>query len=137
MEEILHQLILYLNIIPLFAGFHTSHRVQDFFHQQYLSIWEFGNLLQGLYFLCVFFFSWYDIWVPNYSISWVFFRLAATSQKVNKDDNDTLIPSNIHQEFQVPKMEVLNHIRLFWGWVFPYISLINGPRSVNCDRAII
>ena len=29
----------------------------------------------------------------------------------------------IHQEFQVPKLEVLNLIRLFWGWVFPYISL--------------
>ena len=28
-----------------------------------------------------------------------------------------------HQEFQVPKMEVLNLIRLFGGWVFPYISL--------------
>ena len=28
-----------------------------------------------------------------------------------------------HQEFQVPKMEVLNLIRLFWGCVFPYISL--------------
>ena len=28
-----------------------------------------------------------------------------------------------HQEFQVPKMEVLNLIRPFWGWVFPYISL--------------
>ena len=27
------------------------------------------------------------------------------------------------QEFQVPKMEVLNLIRLFLGWVFPYISL--------------
>ena len=27
------------------------------------------------------------------------------------------------QEFQVPKMEVLNLIRPFWGWVFPYISL--------------
>ncbi len=24
-----------------------------------------------------------------------------------------------HQEFQVPKMESLNLIRLFWGWVFP------------------
>ena len=22
-------------------------------------------------------------------------------------------------------MEVLNHIRLFWGWVFPYISRIH------------
>ena len=31
-----------------------------------------------------------------------------------------------HQEFQVPKMEVLNLIkRLFWGWVFPYISHIH------------
>ena len=29
----------------------------------------------------------------------------------------------IHQTFQVPKMEVLSLIRLFWGWVFPYISL--------------
>ena len=28
-----------------------------------------------------------------------------------------------HQELQVPKMEVLNLIRPFWGWVFPYISL--------------
>ena len=28
-----------------------------------------------------------------------------------------------HQLFQVPKMEVLSLIRLFWGWVFPYISL--------------
>ena len=29
----------------------------------------------------------------------------------------------LHQTFQVPKMEVLNLIRLFWGWVSPYISL--------------
>ena len=28
-----------------------------------------------------------------------------------------------HREFQVPKMEVLNLIKLFWDWVFPYISL--------------
>ena len=28
-----------------------------------------------------------------------------------------------NQTFQVPKMEVLGLIRLFWGWVFPYISL--------------
>ena len=28
-----------------------------------------------------------------------------------------------HQEFQVPKMKVLNLIRLFWGWGFPYINL--------------
>ena len=28
-----------------------------------------------------------------------------------------------HQKFQVPKMEVLNLIRLLWGWVSPYISL--------------
>ena len=30
-----------------------------------------------------------------------------------------------HQEFQVPKMKVLNLIRPFWGWVFPYISRIH------------
>ena len=39
----------------------------------------------------------------------------------------TLVPMSVcthhHQEFQVPKMEVLNHIRLFWVWVFPYISI--------------
>ena len=29
-----------------------------------------------------------------------------------------------HQEFQVPKLEVLNFVRLFWWWDFPYISLI-------------
>ena len=30
-----------------------------------------------------------------------------------------------HQGFQVPKMEgFLNLIRVFWGWVFPYISRI-------------
>ena len=31
-----------------------------------------------------------------------------------------------HQEFQVPKMEVLNIIRLFWGWVSPYITAYIG-----------
>ena len=31
--------------------------------------------------------------------------------------------SFVHQEFQVPKMEVLNLIRPFRGWVFPYINL--------------
>ena len=31
-----------------------------------------------------------------------------------------------HQTFQVPKMEgFLNLIRLFWGWVSPYISRIH------------
>ena len=28
-----------------------------------------------------------------------------------------------HEEFEVPEMEVLNLVRLFRGWVFPYISL--------------
>ena len=28
--------------------------------------------------------------------------------------------SDPHQTFQVPKIEVLNLIRLFWGWGFPY-----------------
>ena len=35
---------------------------------------------------------------------------------------ELLITDN-HQTFQVPKMEVLSLIRLFWGWIFPYISL--------------
>ena len=30
---------------------------------------------------------------------------------------------HFHQTFQVPKMEVLNLIRLFWRWGFPYINL--------------
>ena len=34
-----------------------------------------------------------------------------------------LILTFYHQKFQVPKMEVLNLIRPFWGWGFPYISL--------------
>ena len=41
---------------------------------------------------------------------------------------NTLLPGSFlvwwfHQEFQVPKKEVLNPMRLFWEWVFPYISL--------------
>ena len=28
-----------------------------------------------------------------------------------------------HRKFQVPKIEVLNLIRLFWEWGFPYITL--------------
>ena len=39
--------------------------------------------------------------------------------------NMFLCQSWFHQEFQVPKMEVLNLIRLFWGWFFPYISRIH------------
>ena len=31
--------------------------------------------------------------------------------------------NSFHQTFQVPKMEVLKLIRLFWGQVFPCISL--------------
>ena len=34
-------------------------------------------------------------------------------------------PATFHQTFQVPKMEVLNLIGLFLGWVFPYISRIH------------
>ena len=38
---------------------------------------------------------------------------------------------------QVPKMEVLNLIRLFWGWVFRYISLPSnqqGKYHLQCSR---
>ena len=39
-------------------------------------------------------------------------------------DGEKLEANLYHQEeFQVPKMEVLNLIRPFWGWVYPYISL--------------
>ena len=38
-------------------------------------------------------------------------------------NRDPSTGSLYHQPFQVPKMEVLYHIRLFWGWVFPYIAL--------------
>ena len=34
-----------------------------------------------------------------------------------------LIYTSYQQKFQMPKIEVLNLIRLFWGWVFPYITL--------------
>ena len=41
-----------------------------------------------------------------------------------------------HQEFQVPKMEVLNLIKLFWGWVSRDISRIhtayNRWRFLQC-----
>ena len=39
-------------------------------------------------------------------------------------------------EFQVPKMEVLNIIRLFWGWVFPYISRIHTA-CIGEDTSIL
>ena len=35
------------------------------------------------------------------------------------------------QKLQVPKMEVLNLIRLFWGWVLPYISLTYSLSKVS------
>ena len=45
------------------------------------------------------------------------------------------IPNN-HQEFQVPKTEVLNLRRLIWGWVSPYISLTyslcRSPTGAPC-----
>ena len=49
----------------------------------------------------------------------------------NKNHSNSELPKEMlelgrgfsHQEFQVPKMEVLNLIRPFWGSVFPYISL--------------
>ena len=33
----------------------------------------------------------------------------------------------VDQDFQVPKMEVYTepYFRLFWEWIFPYISLIH------------
>ena len=37
-----------------------------------------------------------------------------------------------HQTFQVPKMEVLNLIRLFWGWIFPFIGEYLHFRYLKC-----
>ena len=48
-------------------------------------------------------------------------RGANPTKRKGKSNMNMLI--YFHQEFQVPKMEVLNLIRLFCGWVFPYISL--------------
>ena len=31
----------------------------------------------------------------------------------------------LSSKFQVPKMEVLNLIRPFWGWVLPYMGRIH------------
>ena len=50
---------------------------------------------------------------PNLTI--IFFK----SGWFNRHLDDT----HPHPIFQVPKLEVLNLIRLFWGWIFPYISL--------------
>ena len=41
----------------------------------------------------------------------------------------------VHQTFQVPKMEVLNLIRLFLGWGFPYMCRTTSEHVVfNADR---
>ena len=46
-------------------------------------------------------------------------------EEMNRPNQDPCRDTVDHQEFQVPKMEgFLNRkMRLFWGWVFPYISL--------------
>ena len=35
--------------------------------------------------------------------------------------------TNHQWEFQDPKMEVLYHIRPYFGWIFSYIGLKNRP----------
>ena len=42
-----------------------------------------------------------------------------------------------HQTFQVPKIQVLNLIRLYWGWVFPYISRIHTAYIGVSDSSIL
>ena len=83
--------------------FHGSHDGTPLFHCSYFSN---PNLVLGGDFKYVFWFSPY----------------------LGKCSNLT----NYHQEFQVPKMEVLNLIRPFWGWVFPYISLTYSFRYLKC-----
>ena len=42
---------------------------------------------------------------------------------LSKASINTMSYLNNQQKFQVPKMEVLNLIRLYWRWGFPYIAL--------------
>ena len=51
------------------------------------------------------------------------FTACENSWHWNQKKHSNLKKKSYHQEFQVPKMEVLKLIRLLWGWVFPYISL--------------
>ena len=53
------------------------------------------------------------LWIDNHTWKGILMGLKLGMRKID------------HQEFQVPKMEVLNLIRLFLGWVFPYISRIH------------
>ena len=46
---------------------------------------------------------------------------------LQENPRNKLCMVSCHQEFQVPKMEVLNLIRQLWWWVFPYISRIHTP----------
>ena len=52
-------------------------------------------------------------------------KLGPSAQKERWDTHFAHIKSMNHQDFQVPKMEVLNLTRLFFELVFPYISRIH------------
>ena len=52
-----------------------------------------------------------------------FSRIVTLSFKNAANPSETSLKFQFHQKFQVPKMEVLDLIRLFWGWFFPSISL--------------
>ncbi len=58
------------------------------------------------------------------------FQHGASQQEVveisNRRSPDESVVSMNHQKFQVPKNAgILNLIRLFWGWVFPYMTHIS------------
>ena len=57
------------------------------------------------------------------STPFAFCWLLESWSKKYQNTKRKMVKPTYHQEFQVPKMEVLNLIRPFWGWVFPYISL--------------
>ena len=57
-------------------------------------------------------------------------RVQVNGTALTKGSSDKLVkdpykPTKSHQEFQVPKIEVLNLIRLFHGWVSPSISILH------------
>ena len=75
-------------------------------------------------------FSSSGMWLKGHQI-FLKLHLPNTNQPFScivEHQNPMVFYENIHQKFQVAKMEVLNlikFIRLFWGWVFPYLSFIH------------
>ena len=52
--------------------------------------------------------------IATYPVSWL--GIGHVDRKRSREK------TRFHQKFQVPIMAVLSLIRLFWGWVFPYVT---------------